>query len=764
MEKRVGWRARATALGSILAITAALVVAGGTAASATTTQGSSLLPVNNFAGPAADCPGAGWNCTTDTNVVQNSGGGQNVYEAQGVGGSVTQNNTTGPNKATCNVSTTAAASTQTCSITQNGDGGNTINATFSAAPNSGQVNLGTITQSAAQRLVTSQNSTNGNNTLTATTTINEQANSLVDASTPVTHTQDSFVFAGVKQVANGTGNNSATLQLNRTLASTTRGGPPTELQDSKAIPSTADIDTSACEGNALANGNACVYQRANGAASTNYLKVREADVKTENGTDLTSSNATQQQGRNGQTEWLAVNDVQTPNNLPGTTVDNGTSGGSDGLTKNWTIRSQGLLGGAIPGTRAQYDEILLHSIGRLSPWNETSNEKSTLSAPDGTHQIVAIGADGHADGNWTGQLNANMAAGTKTQQKTVNFSNTDVNVSLDCEQNNDVACGTSGVSGSGTNFSATEGQAFSGQKTATFTDPNPSHSYTATIDWGDGHSDAGVVTSDGNGHYIVTGAHTYAEEGADTVTTTLQQGSTNVAATRSTATVSDAPLSASGKTLTANASSFSGSVASFSDADTAAPVSDFSASIDWGDGSAPTAGTVASAGGGSFNVSGSHNYATRGQYTITTTINDVGGSSATATSTLTGYSFAPGGAFSIGDGNSAIGSNVTWWGSQWSAANTLSGGAAPSSYKGFENSSTNPTCGTNWTSTGGNSPPPASSVPHYMATIVTSKVTSGSNTKFSGNTVEMVVVKTNSGYNPNTGSAGTGTVVAVIGC
>src|SRR5207248_6462234 len=110
--------------------------------------------------------------------------------------------------------------------------------------------------------VTSQTSTNGNNTLTATTAINAQANSLVDASTPVTHTQDSFVFAGIKQVANGNGNNSATLQLNRTLASTTRGGPTTELQDSKAIPSTSDIDTTSCDGTALANGNACVYQRA----------------------------------------------------------------------------------------------------------------------------------------------------------------------------------------------------------------------------------------------------------------------------------------------------------------------------------------------------------------------------------------------------------------------------------------------------------------------------------------------------------------------
>jgi hypothetical protein len=51
-----------------------------------------------------------------------------------------------------------------------------------------------------------------------------------------------------------------------------------------------------------------------------------------------------------------------------------------------------------------------------------------------------------------------------------------------------------------------------------------------------------------------------------------------------------------------------------------------------------------------------------------------------------------------------------------------------------------------------------------MATIVTSKVTTGGTNKFAGNTVKMVVVKTNVGYNPTVGTPGTGTVVAVIPC
>jgi hypothetical protein len=48
-----------------------------------------------------------------------------------------------------------------------------------------------------------------------------------------------------------------------------------------------------------------------------------------------------------------------------------------------------------------------------------------------------------------------------------------------------------------------------------------------------------------------------------------------------------------------------------------------------------------------------------------------------------------------------------------------------------------------------------------MAVIVSSKV-SKSGSAISGNTPHVVVVKTNSGYAPDPGHAGTGTVVASI--
>jgi uncharacterized repeat protein (TIGR01451 family) len=123
---------------------------------------------------------------------------------------------------------------------------------------------------------------------------------------------------------------------------------------------------------------------------------------------------------------------------------------------------------------------------------------------------------------------------------------------------------------------------------------------------------------------------------------------------------------------------------------------------------------------------------------------------------------ATGGNFAIGDNNAAIGTNVTFWGAQWSMVNSLSGGGAPPSFKGFEKHPPTVTCGTDWTSSGGNSShPPPGPLPQFMAVIVSSLITKHGAT-IHGNTVHMVVVKTNPGYGPDPGHPGTGVVVAQI--
>src|SRR5207247_3363167 len=108
------------------------------------------------------------------------------------------------------------------------------------------------------------------------------------------------------------------------------------------------------------------------------------------------------------------------------------------------------------------------------------------------------------------------------------------------------------------------------------------------------------------------------------------------------------------------------------------------------------------------------------------------------------------------------GTAFTFWGAQWSTLNTLSGGPAPSSFKGFALSPATPSCGTDWSTDPGNSAsPPAGPLPAFIGVIVTSS-SSQSGSQISGNAVHMVVVQTDPGYRPALGHAATGSVVAEV--
>jgi hypothetical protein len=119
------------------------------------------------------------------------------------------------------------------------------------------------------------------------------------------------------------------------------------------------------------------------------------------------------------------------------------------------------------------------------------------------------------------------------------------------------------------------------------------------------------------------------------------------------------------------------------------------------------------------------------------------------------------GGFVLGDKNPASGTQ-TFWGAQWSKLNSLSGGSAPSAFKGFEDTLSNPTCHAPWTTDTGNStPPPAGPLPSYMGVIVSSSISQSGST-ISGDTAQIVVVKTDPGYAGDPGHAGTGTIVATF--
>ncbi|MFY9578972.1 MAG: hypothetical protein WAQ33_06570 [Gaiellaceae bacterium] len=134
-----------------------------------------------------------------------------------------------------------------------------------------------------------------------------------------------------------------------------------------------------------------------------------------------------------------------------------------------------------------------------------------------------------------------------------------------------------------------------------------------------------------------------------------------------------------------------------------------------------------------------------------------------AIGTVHDFDFATGGTFVIGDGRSAVGDPVTYWGAQWSAANLPSAGIAPTSFKGFASGAgtTPPSCGTAYSTSAGNSPGPPASVPAYLAVVVSSTV-SQSGATISGDVKKIVIVRTDPGYAPSPGHPGTGSVVGVL--
>jgi hypothetical protein len=191
---------------------------------------------------------------------------------------------------------------------------------------------------------------------------------------------------------------------------------------------------------------------------------------------------------------------------------------------------------------------------------------------------------------------------------------------------------------------ATENVAFTGT-VATFTSEDspaqPASMYSATINWGDGTEDTATVTG-AKGIFTVSlpSGHTYAEGGSPTVTVTVNDtfDSTHGSA-QGTATVADAPLSATGPsapTLAEGAASATQAV-HFTDTDTAIqPASHYSATISWGDGTSSPATITGAGGEAGYDVTVvPHVYDEEGAYSLVVTITDVGGAQATVTIPVT---------------------------------------------------------------------------------------------------------------------------------
>jgi cyclophilin family peptidyl-prolyl cis-trans isomerase len=182
------------------------------------------------------------------------------------------------------------------------------------------------------------------------------------------------------------------------------------------------------------------------------------------------------------------------------------------------------------------------------------------------------------------------------------------------------------LTANGAAVSATEGAPANDVTVATFTDQDPSpvvSDFTANINWGDDHLTTGTVTLGPGGTLTVTGSNTYKNAGTYQITTTITDRLGATAKTTSTATVADAALTSQGVPVTVGAGvPLSNTLlATFTDADPNGTLTDYTATIDWGDGTT-SAGNITAGTGGVFNVLGTHTYSTVGNFTANVVITD----------------------------------------------------------------------------------------------------------------------------------------------
>jgi hypothetical protein len=177
----------------------------------------------NYAGP--NCPGAGWNCTTSTRVLQvATAGGQNV--AQCTDGTATSasnsqgcsiNQTGTNNTARCIEHMNAPSATQTCDVTQTGAKNKAVIeqmlvSTSSAAATGNQI--ATVTQT----------SSGGGNDLNLSQKVDQNTGGNDDdSSTAGTQTQDAFQSATVVQTVALAGNNKS--QIDQSQRQHAHGAP-----------------------------------------------------------------------------------------------------------------------------------------------------------------------------------------------------------------------------------------------------------------------------------------------------------------------------------------------------------------------------------------------------------------------------------------------------------------------------------------------------------------------------------------------------------
>ncbi|HEY1685258.1 MAG TPA: hypothetical protein VGG19_10880 [Tepidisphaeraceae bacterium] len=234
------------------------------------------------------------------------------------------------------------------------------------------------------------------------------------------------------------------------------------------------------------------------------------------------------------------------------------------------------------------------------------------------------------------------------------------------------------VTGSVKSFSAAVGKSTGDIVLATFTDPNPLatisdlYAFLPVNGWGDGTpttatplaiEQLGATSSDS--YFEILGSHTYASTGSFSVniSVTTYGGVTTVltAGTASVYASALSPTTTPNINATAKLSTGQVTVGTFLDTSSNAAAGDYTAVIDWGDGSPTTIGTISFTAGTDGNpatvqILGSHTYAAYGTYTIHATASSSDGNSVTTTATATAA--APHLVFSVNPASTTAGNKL----------------------------------------------------------------------------------------------------------
>jgi hypothetical protein len=199
------------------------------------------------------------------------------------------------------------------------------------------------------------------------------------------------------------------------------------------------------------------------------------------------------------------------------------------------------------------------------------------------------------------------------------------------------AAASASVTVTGRTVSGTEGAELNATVAGGSTSEKTNACLRATIDWGDGSTSTGTIPAGGSS-FTVRGRHTYAQAGHPDLVTTVRDVCSSPqtsASAHSPVTIADAPLTATGTPVSAYARyPATVVVATFTDGNPLAKPGDFTATVDWGDGTTGPA-TVGGRPGGGFQVTGTTTYKAPDTYPVSVAIADVGGSTATAATTAT---------------------------------------------------------------------------------------------------------------------------------